>query len=34
MTEIAIVIEKWAKLGTIRKVPNSFRPCYNLFSGW
>ena len=28
MTEIIIVIEKWTKLGTIRKVPNSFRPCY------
>ena len=27
MTEIIIVIEKWTKLGTIRKVPNSFRPC-------
>ena len=27
MAKIIIVIEKWTKLGTIRKVPNSFRPC-------
>ena len=27
MTEIIVVIEKWTKLGTIRKVPNLFRPC-------
>ena len=27
MREITIVIENWTKLGTIRKVPNSFRPC-------
>ena len=31
MTEIIIVIEKWTKLGTIRKVPNSFRPCFTCF---
>ena len=29
MAEIIIVIEKCTKLGTIRKVPNSFRPCFS-----
>ena len=32
MAKIIIVIEKWTKLGTIRKVPNSFRPCFYEFT--